>query len=319
MAFAYRQEITSNTALVFPGQGSQYVGMGAELYRKCPSYKRVFDEADEAVGFSLSRLCLEGPDEVLKQTANAQPSILAASIGMLTVLLEQDALEQPLFVAGHSLGEYTALVAAGSITFADAVRVVHERGRLMERAGGGAQSGMVAVMGLDDARLTEICAILRRKYPDSGIQVANYNSPGQTVISGGIQALQEAVTMAKQEGAKRVLPLQVSAGFHSGMMFEMSKDLAKVLAAIPVSPAQIPLVANVTASPLMDPDAIHDELAKQTYSPVQWIGSVRYMAEHGAAKFIEVGPGKVLGGLIKRIVSAAEIVEAEGLVAQIAC
>jgi [acyl-carrier-protein] S-malonyltransferase len=318
MDFSFRQGILSNTALIFPGQGSQYVGMGAEPYGKCPSFKRVLDEADDALGFSLSKLSFEGPEDVLRQTANAQPAILAISIAMLTILAEESALEQPLFVAGHSLGEYTALVAAGSLAFADAVRLVRERGRLMEDSGGGAPSGMAAVMGLDDKRLTEICEELLRKYHQSGIQVANYNSPGQTVISGEMQALQEAATIAKQEGAKRVLPLQVSAGFHSGIMLEMSLHLAKALASISIGPARIPLVANVTAEPLTKPDDIHDELVRQTYSPVQWINTVRYMAAHGVVSFVEVGPGKVLSGLVKRITPGVETVEGESLVAQLA-
>lgn len=314
MANADTCALNGASAWVFPGQGSQQVGMGLDLCNMHPEAKAVFDEADAALGFGLSSLCFEGPAELLQETSNAQPAILTASYAWLRVMQAAEVLSAPpLFVAGHSLGEYTALVAAGSLSFSNAVKLVRVRGRMMAEAGDGAASGMAAVMGLDDSRLDAICQELRVQFPESGIQVANFNSPGQTVISGGMAALEEAMRQAKREGAKRVVLLPVSAAFHSGIMRKMAESFAEELDKFEIGRAIVPVVANVTANPVQEPEEIRKELVSQFYSPVRWLESVRYMALSGVQSFVEVGPGKVLTGLIKRIAASAQAVDSESL------
>ncbi|MCL5257004.1 MAG: ACP S-malonyltransferase [Chloroflexi bacterium] len=310
--------VNGASAWVFPGQGSQHVGMGQDLCGLRPEAKAIFDEADQALGFCLSSLCFEGPAELLQETTNAQPAILTTSYAWLRVLQDIGLLaDTPLFLAGHSLGEFTALVAAGSLSFSDAVKLVRVRGRMMAEAGNGAASGMAAVMGFDALRLDAICRELRYRYPESGIQVANFNSPEQTVISGGMAALEEAMAHAKQQGAKRIVPLPVSAAFHSGIMEEMARAFAKELDKYKIRRASIPVIANVTAKPVQEPDEIRDELVRQFYSPVQWMDSVRYMAASGVESFVEVGSGKVLTGLAKRIVTNAGAVDSESLLSRL--
>ena len=300
-------QIPASVAWVFPGQGSQAVGMGRDLAARYPEAAALYAEADAALGFSLSNLCWEGPEDLLTRTDNAQPAILVTSIAHLTVLKahfpEVLGLEKPAFVAGHSLGEYTALVAAGALGFAEAVRLVRERGRLMNEAGQGT-SGMVAVIGGDDALLEELCA-------ETGAEMANYNSPGQTAISGTKEALARFSEAAKAKGVKRVIPLSVSAAFHSSLMRPMAEELGKAIGKIEFQDASVPVVSNVTAKPLTSATEIVNELILQTYSPVRWVEITRTMAAGGVTRFVEIGPGKVLTGLIKRIEKEAELVNSE--------
>lgn len=304
----------SKTAWVFPGQGSQVVGMGFTLAQKYPEIAALYTQADEVLGYSLSGLCFEGPEAELTRTDNAQPALLVTSLAYLKAirLSQPDALDEPpLFVAGHSLGEYTALVANGSLKFENALKLVRERGRLMNQAGqgeSGAGSGMVAVIGADDNQLEEMA----RQY---GVEVANYNAPGQTALSGTTEGLARFTQAAKEAGIgiKKVIPLPVSAAFHSTLMRPMAVELGKLIAEINFSPAQFPLVSNVTAQPLPldDAAALQQELTVQTYSPVRWVESVRTMYAGGATRFVEIGTGKVLGGLIKRIEKSAEVFNSE--------
>ncbi len=305
----------SKTAWVFPGQGSQVVGMGYDLARKYPEVAQLYAQADQALGYSLSRLCFEGPEADLTRTDNAQPALLVTSLAYLTALRlsQPQALDEPpLFAAGHSLGEYTALVANGSLNFEDAVKLVRERGRLMHRAGqgeSGAGSGMVAVIGADDAQLEEMAR-------QAGVEIANYNSPGQTAVSGPTAGLARFTQAAKAAGVKKVIALPVSAAFHSSLMQPMAAELGKLIGEIAFSPGRFPLVSNVTAQPLPldDPQALRHELTGQTYSPVRWVESVRTMYTGGATRFLEIGPGKVLAGLIKRIEKHAELVTSDVVV-----
>ncbi len=283
--------------------------MGKLLYDSSAEAKRLFDLADATLGFALTDLCFNGPEAELQLTANAQPAILAHSIASVVALREAGKLEEsPAFVAGHSLGEYSALVAANSLDFADALRLVRERGRLMQLVGSvaGESSGMAAVIGLDAATLDQICA-------DAGVDVANFNAPDQTVISGLQSKLASAMEAAKAAGAKRVLPLSVSAAFHSRLMREMADDLAQFTQSITVRDATIPLVNNVNAAPVSDAAAIRSGLVAQTYSPVQWVRSLEYMSQQGVTRFIEIGPGKVLAGLVRRTLPNAEAVTSEQL------
>lgn len=301
----------SKTAWVFPGQGSQVVGMGKELAQNFSEIAHLYDQADATLGYPLSRLCFDGPEAELTRTDNAQPALLVTSLAHLKALqLCQPELldEPPLFVAGHSLGEYTALVANGSLGFEDALRLVHARGRLMNAAGqgSGAGSGMVAVIGADDAQLEALAG-------QNGVEVANYNSPGQTALSGTTEALARFTQAAKDAGIKRVIPLPVSAAFHSSLMRPMAAEFGQLIGQIAFRPARFPVVSNVTAQPLPldDAAALQQELTVQTYSPVRWVESVRTMFEGGATRFVEIGTGKVLAGLIKRIEKGAEVVNSE--------
>ncbi len=300
-------QIPTSVAWVFPGQGSQAVGMGRDLAARYPEAAALYAEADTALGFSLSKLCWEGPEEMLTRTDNAQPAILVTSIAHLYVLKNHfpDTLasESPAFVAGHSLGEYTALVAAGALQFSEAVRLVRERGRLMNEAGQG-NGGMVAVIGGDEALLEELCA-------DTGAEMANYNSPGQTAISGTKEALERFSQAARAKGVKRVIPLPVSAAFHSSLMRPMAEELGMEIGRIEFQDAGVPVVSNVTAKPLTKAADIVTELILQTYSPVRWVESTKTMAEGGVTRFVEIGPGKVLTGLIRRIEKEAELINSE--------
>lgn len=303
----------SKTAWVFPGQGSQVVGMGKELAQNFSEIAELYNQADAVLGYSISRLCFEGPETELTRTDNAQPALLLTSLAHLKAiqLRQPDILDEPpLFVAGHSLGEYTALVANGSLKFEDALKLVRERGHLMNQAGqgSGAGSGMVAVIGADDAQLEE----LARQY---GVEVANYNSPGQTALSGTSEGLARFTQAAKEAGIgiKKVIPLPVSAAFHSSLMRPMAAELGQLISQITFSPGKFPVVSNVTARPLPldDAAALQQELTVQTYSPVRWVESVRTMFAGGATRFVEIGTGKVLAGLIKRIEKGAEVANSD--------
>ena len=289
-------------AYVFPGQGSQTVGMGADLYANYSSARAVFDEADKALGFPLTRLCFEGPEEELTQTINVQPAVLTVSIACLKAALEVSGnrLPPPAFVAGHSLGEYTALVVAGVLSLSDAVLLVRERGRLMHEAGRRKPGGMLAVIGLDEEATREICL-------SAGTEVSNINSPGQIVISGAEEDLAEARRLAETKGARRVIPLKVSGAFHSLLMEPAVEGLRAAISGFTFQKPSIPVVANVTAEILTEAKPIKDELVDQVLSCVQWQRSVENMIAEGVTTFFEIGPGQVLAGLIKRISPGAQV------------
>jgi [acyl-carrier-protein] S-malonyltransferase len=302
-------------AYVFPGQGSQSIGMGLDLYKSYPSTKKVFDEADASLGFPLSDLCFEGPEEELTKTHNVQPAILVVSIACLKAL--QDAsrgnLPSPAFLAGHSLGEYTALVAAGALGLAEAVLLVRERGRLMYEAGLKNPGSMLAVIGLDEETIKDICL-------QSRTEISNINCPGQIVISGAIEALAEANKLAKARGARALIPLKVSGAFHSALMEPVIAEFSKIVSNVRFQPPVIPVISNVTARPLIDVDSIKKELVNQLRNCIQWQGSVEYMMHSGITTFYEVGPGKVLTGLIRRINSELQTFNISGIedIAQLA-
>lgn len=281
-------------AFVFPGQGSQAVGMGFDLYQKSPAARRVFEEADDALGFSLSKLCFEGPEDELRQTVNTQPAVMATSLACLKAAFGNGSRIEPVFVAGHSLGELTALVAAGVLSFIDGIRLVQERARLMQKAGEKRPGGMAAVIGLDLISLEEVCQ-------ETGAQIANINSPEQTVISGTNNGLAWAMDLAKARGAKRVIRLPVSGAFHSWLMEPAMEGLAKKAREVEFLASQIPLIANTTAEPKSTAGEMKDEIIHQVCNCVRWQSSVEYMIDAGVDTFIEIGPGQVLTGLLKRI------------------
>src|SRR5258707_7594374 len=283
-------------AFVFPGQASQYPGMGKELAEKYPAAKAVFNEADQALGFSISKLCFEGTEEDLKLTANTQPAILTCSVAVFRVLAEQGLL--PDFVAGHSLGEYSALVAAGSLKFADAVRLVRKRGTYMQEAVPAGVGAMAAILGLSPAVVADAC---KRAADHEVCSSANLNSPEQTVISGSAGAVKRAVEIASQLGAKRAVMLPVSAPFHSALMMPAQEKLEKDLAAVQSSGFPLPLVTNVDADTETKGSEARDALVRQGSMPVRWEESVRAMIDEGVNTFVEVGPGRVLTGLLRQI------------------
>ncbi len=289
-------EDMKKVAFIFPGQGSQRVGMGKDIYLNFPSARHTFDEADDTLGFPLSRLCFEGPEEELSQTDNAQPAILTVSIAYLRVAQETygTALLQPNFVAGHSLGEYTALVAASAISFPEAVRLVRKRGELMNEAGKQQPGGMVAIIGLDEKNTKEICQI-------TDVEISNINSPEQIVISGTQEKLARARELAITKGARRAIPLKVSGAFHSRSMMAAAHELKRAIEATNFSNAAIPLVANTNGKMLTNATEIKQELFDQLTSCVQWSICVKNMIHAGTSTFFEIGPGEVLTGLVKRI------------------
>lgn len=284
-------------AFVFPGQGAQAVGMGKDVYEAHEGARRLFDQADEALGFKLTDIIWGGPEDVLKQTANTQPALLATSLALLEAFKEKGVT--PDYAAGHSLGEYSALAAAGVLSFADAVRTVRARGELMEKAVPGGQGAMAAVLGADRAALSELCASISSGI--GAVEMANVNCPGQIVVSGTKEGVGAVVEKGKEIGAKRVIPLEVSGPFHSSLMKPAAERLAGVLAEVPMQTAQVPVVANVTAEPVTDPEVIRDLLVRQVYSPVLWEDTVAWLIGQGVDTFIEIGSGSVLAGLIKKV------------------
>ncbi len=286
-------------ALLFPGQGSQEVGMARDVVQASPAARRVFEESDAVLGFGLGRLCFEGPEEELRRTEIQQPAILATSVALLRALEERAPLA-PAFLIGHSLGEYTALVAAGALAFADALTLVHARGRFMQEAVPPGRGAMAAVMGCDGATVEAACEAASAA---SGgvVEPANYNAPAQTVIAGEARAVEAAATEARRRGARRVVPLEVSAPFHCRLMAPAAEKLAGDLARVRFGAPKVPVVTNVEAAPNADAERIPSLLQRQVTAPVRFEASVRRLAEEGVTRVLEVGPGRVLSGLVGRI------------------
>jgi [acyl-carrier-protein] S-malonyltransferase len=285
-------------ALIFPGQGSQRVGMGRDLASS--QARAVYDEADEILGFSLSRLCFEGPEEALNDTANTQPALFVTSLALYRALQVEAGLPGPAFVAGHSLGELTALAAAGAMEFADGLRLVRERGRLMKQAGEQSPGGMAAVLKMDDSEIERAC---REASSETGlpVQIANYNAPEQIVISGHQRSLARAIELLRQRGARRIVALAVSIAAHSPLMANVTAEYRLAVDATPLRPPTIPVIGNVHACPLHTAGEIRDDLAGQLTQPVQWTASVLWMVARGVTHFVEVGPKDVLTRLVQRI------------------
>jgi len=283
-------------AFLFPGQGSQYAGMGKALSENFPLARQVFEEANDALSFDLSGLCYNGPEENLKLTQNTQPAILTTSVAALRVLQTETGLS-PDFAAGHSLGEYSALVCSGALNFADAVRTVRQRGLFMQEAVPVGVGAMAAVLGLGREPLVEVCAEAAQ---GQVVSPANFNSEGQVVIAGHTEAVERAMTLAKERGAKRAMPLPVSAPFHCALMQPAGERLADVLAEVEVHEMSLPVVSNVEAVPNQDAGRVRDLLVQQVSAPVRWEETIRQMLDLEVERFIEIGPGKVLCGLMKR-------------------
>jgi [acyl-carrier-protein] S-malonyltransferase len=271
--------------------------MGRDLYDAFPSAKEVFDQADEALGFNLTSLCFYGPAEELRQTINAQPAILTTSIACLAAAAEAGCLDGgPVYMAGHSLGEFTAMVATSALDFEEGVRLVRERGRLMQEAGISNPGTMAAIIGLEESAVEEVCL-------QAGSEICNLNSPNQIVVGGAKEAIVRAMEMAKARGASRVIPLNVNGAFHSSLMKPAAEKFAEVLSEAPFEDPEVPIVANTTAKPLTTARELKDESLRQLTAPVHWQRSVLYMMEQKIDTMVEIGPGNVLTGLIKRIAS----------------
>lgn len=303
--------ILSKIAFVFPGQGAQAVGMGKDAYDTVEAARSIYDRADEILGFSLTDLIFNGPDTDLKKTVNTQPALLTTSVAYYEALKAKGIT--PDYVAGHSLGEYSALVVAGVLSFDEAVAIVRARGQYMEEAVPNGQGAMAAVLGAEREALADLCAQVTA---DAGVvELANVNCPGQIVVSGSKEGVEGVVARGKEIGAKRVIPLEVSGPFHSSLMKSASEKLGDALQAVAMHDASVPVIANVTAQPVIEAEQIRQLLVEQVYSPVLWEDSVRYLIEQGVDTFIEIGSGSVLAGLIKKIDKGVRIVSVNSLAA----
>jgi len=292
--------VMSSTAFVFAGQGSQIVGMGKDLAEQFPIARTTFQQADDVLGFALSELCFNGPDDQLNDTINTQPALFVYGIAVMRVLQSERPHAQPAYLAGHSFGELTALVAAGALSFEDGLRLVRERGRVMKAAGDTSPGAMAAVLGLDVDKLRDVCAAAAAQ-TGGVLVIANDNCPGQIVISGDVNSIEAGMNLAKAAGAKRIVKLAVSIASHSPLMAIAAGEFTKALESTHFQTPRIPVYANVTAAPLTDAALIRQELALQLTSTVRWTDSVRRMTADGASRFVEFGPKDVLTGLIKRI------------------
>lgn len=292
-------------AFIFPGQASQYVGMGQDLCATFPAARACFDEADEVLGYSLSQLCFSGPEEELRQTVITQPAVFVHSAAAWQVLVEAGL--EPVCTAGHSLGEYTALVAAGAFSFRQALELVKRRSELMQRAGEEQPGTMVAIIALEDDKVEEVC----RQAADQGVVVpANFNAPGQVVLSGELAAVERAGQLAQEAGAKRVIGLAVGGAFHSPLMAPAAEEMKGLLEAAEIAPPRVPVVCNVTATATEDPEELRRRLIEQITHPVRWSESVLHMVQMGVERAIEVGPGKVLKSMVRRIARDLDVVNA---------
>jgi len=299
-------DVSSRTAAwIFPGQGSQYVGMGLALARADEGVATVISSADETLGYPLSDIIFNGPESDLIETQNQQPAIVVVSAAYLIALRERNALPEPAFVAGHSLGEYSALIAAGALDLSEALRLVRRRGELMREHGAGS---MAAIIGLDRESVAGIAR-------DSGAEVANDNAPGQITISGRTASISRAIALANAAGARRALMLPVNGAFHSSLMAPVVEGMRPLIEATPITEAAVPLVTNVDARPIQHPDDLRTELLDQICAPVRWVDVVTTMSHAGVTQFYEVGPGKVLSGLVQRIVKGVKTGSAESLLA----
>lgn len=298
--------MTDLLAFVFPGQGSQSVGMLAD-HIDHPVVVQAFTEAAEVLGFDLLKLTIAGPGEELNKTENTQPALLTASVALWRLWLDKDG-EQPAFMAGHSLGEYSALVCSGTMKFSDAVRVVRQRGLFMQEAVPAGSGAMAAILGLDDQQVISVCLDAAR---GDVVEAVNFNSPGQVVVAGEKEAVARAVELAKEAGARKAMPLPVSVPSHCALMKPAAEKLAVELGLIEFSKPSITVIQNVTAEPCSEPEKIRENLVRQLYSPVRWVETIQYLNEAGVARFAECGPGKVLAGLNKRIIRRSPIATLE--------
>jgi [acyl-carrier-protein] S-malonyltransferase len=297
---------SSSIAFLFPGQGSQSVAMGKDLYDRYPVARATFDEADQALGIKLSQLCFDGPEDQLKLTENTQPAILTVSVAACRVLDEKGI--KPTFVAGHSLGEYSAHVAAGTISFADAVRAVRNRGKYMQEAVPVGTGAMAAILGMGLDAVGEICADAAQ---GQVCEPANINSPEQIVISGDAAAVERGVKIAQERGAKRAVLLPVSAPFHCSLMRPAQDRLTADLQNLKFSPPRVPVISNVYAQPIQEAEAAREALVRQVTGSVRWSESIQWLSQHGVQTFVEVGPGKVLSGLMRQIDRSKKCLNAE--------
>ncbi len=297
----------AKTAYMFPGQGSQKVGMGRTAFERSRGARELFQRASEILGFDVAKLCFEGPEEQLNDTRYTQLALFVTEMAIVEALRENDELERPEFVMGHSLGELMALAFAGVFSFDDGVLLVRERGRLMAEAGEKRPGKLAAIIGLPREKVEEVVSDV------PGIVVAaNINSPIQVVISGESEAVEQAAKLAKERGARRAVVLKVSVASHSPLMSEAAEKFRNVLEGVKFNPPQFPVIQNATARPTSDPNEIKENLARQLVSPVLWVDSVRYAHENGVTRFIEIGPGKVLTGLVKQTLKGVELINIEG-------